>query len=308
MDVASSTTVPSDEYRHETYLSLQDNTNKFLVHQNGVDDHYFQLYDIEFIEGHDFVRDARSANSNSIILNESAAKGLGIYDFDNAIDSKIIDHESGEAYNLIGIVKDYHQTPLKYKIEPTAFKFNVVRGHISMKINRAGITDDALNENISAMKETWEQLYRDASFDYYFLDERFESLNMEDRYFGKLFYWFTFLSVIISCLGLFGMSLLISEKRQKEIGIRRVFGASPVDILTIFLKGYIGSVLASVVIGSPLGYVLMSIWLSDYAYRTEISFGLVSTANLSIILIFMFTVTYDTIRSSLTNPVTILKD
>jgi putative ABC transport system permease protein len=306
--VASSTTVPGEEYRHETHLSLQDKNDKFLVHQNGVDENYFNLYDVGFLAGHDFIRNAGTANRTSIILNESAAKGLGIYDYEEMIDAKIVDHESGEVYNLIGVVRDYHQTPLRYKMEPTAFKFNVFRGHISMKINKAGISTDVLNQHIDAMKQTWEQLYDDASFDHYFLDERFESTNMEDRYFGKLFYGFTALSVIISCLGLFGMSLLISEKRQKEVGIRRVFGASTADILKMLLGGYLGALLASIAIGSPLGYWLMDIWLSDYAYKTDIGFGVVLTAILSIVFIFIFTVTYHTIKTAVVNPVRILRE
>lgn len=176
------------------------------------------------------------------------------------IDTKIVDHESNEVYDLIGIVKDYHQTPLKYEMEPMAFKFNVFRGHISMKINRAGLRDDELEEKLNAIKQIWGQIYNDTFFDYFFLDEKFEAQNMEDRYFGKLFECFTVLSIIISCLGLFGMSLLISAKRQREIGVRRVFGASPVNILVIFLKGYLGSLVVSVVIASPLAYLLMNMW------------------------------------------------
>lgn len=181
-DVTSSTTVPGEEYRHETYLSFMDKNDKSLVHQSGVDDRFFNFYNVEFIAGRDFIRDARSENSNSIILNESAARGLGIYDFDKMIDTKIVDHESNEVYDLIGIIKDYHQTTLKHDIEPIAFKFNVMRGHISMKINKAGLSNDEFEKKLGSIKQIWGQDYNDAFFDAFFLDEKYEAENMEDRY------------------------------------------------------------------------------------------------------------------------------
>ena len=308
MDITSSTTVPSEEYRQETYLSFQDKEDKSLVHQNGVDDKFFDLYNVKFIAGHNFIPDARWKNQTSIILNESAAKGLGIEDYDKMINSKIVDHESNEVYDLIGIIKDYHQTSLKYELRPMAFKFNVMRGHLSLRMNQDRSGDPALEVKLDAIKQIWQQIYHDAPFEYFLLDEKFKAQDSEDRYFGKLFEYFTTLSIIISCLGLFGLSLLISTKRQREIGVRKVFGASSIDILSIFLKGYFGSLCVSAAIGSPLAYFMMNIWLSNFAYRIEIGFGLISTAMLSLTLIFLVTVSYHTIRSSIVNPAKILRD
>ena len=122
-----------------------------------------------------------------------------------------------------------------------------------------------------------------------------------------LFKYFTILSVIISCLGLFGLSLLISTKRQREIGVRKVFGASALDILAIFLKGYLGPLSLAVLIGSPVAYFLMNMWLRNFAYRIEIQLGLMSLAWVSLTFIFLFTVAYHTIKSSIANPVRILR-
>lgn len=133
---ASSTTVPGEEYRQETFLSLEDSGAKTMVHQNGVDDHFFDLYAVKFLAGQEFIRNANAKNRASIILNESASRALGIVDFDRMIHSRIVDHESNEVYELIGIVKDYHQTSLKYPIRPIAYKFNEMRGHFSLRIDR----------------------------------------------------------------------------------------------------------------------------------------------------------------------------
>lgn len=305
--VASSTTVPGEEYRNETYFSLEGSAAKSMIHQNGVDDRFFDLYGVNFVAGQNFIHDANWKNRSSIILNESAARALGIIDFDKMINTKIIDHESNEAYTLVGIVKDYHQTSLKYQMQPIAFKFNITRGHFSLKIDETGLQNSELERKLATIRQLWGQAYPDASFDYYFLDTEFAAQDNEDYSFGKLFNYFTVLSIIISCLGLFGLSLLISTKRKREIGVRKVFGATSFEILTIFLKGYARPLSAALLIGSPLAYWMMSLWLTNFAYKVEVSLGLVLLAWLCLALIFFFTVSYHTIKSAVTNPAKILK-
>lgn len=306
--ISSSTIVPGEEYRNEVYISFQEKDDKFAVHQNLVDEHFLDLYDVAFLAGHNFMPDALWKNNSSIIVNESAARSLGIYDFDKAINSKIVDHESGKTYDLIGIVTDFHQTSLKYKMEPMAFRFQNFRGHVSLKIDRAGGDATALNEKLGAIRQIWDEVYPDTAFDTFFLDEQFAAQDAQDRSFGKLFECFTALSIVISCLGLFGLSLLMSTKRQREIGVRKVFGASSGDILAVLLKGYAAPLAVSVAIGAPLACLLMNKWLSNFAYRIAIGFGTLSLAVLSLALIFLFTVSYHTIRASGADPVKILKD
>jgi putative ABC transport system permease protein len=307
--VTSSTTVPGEEYRHEAFLSFEGSERKTLVHQNGIDENFFALYEAEFLAGNDFIPNARAKNRAGIILNETAARALGISDYERAINSKIIDHEEPDvSLELIGIVKDYHQTSLKYELKPMAFKYNVQRGHCSLKIRTSGLNHAEFSEGLATINRIWRESYPDASFDWFFLDESFAAQDREDQYFGKFFKYFTVLSIVISCLGLFGLSLLISTKRQREIGVRKVFGATTVDILAIFLKGYLGTLTISIMVGSPLAYLLMNMWLRNYAYRIEIGFGLVSMAIFSLTLIFVFTVCFHTIKSSLANPAKILRD
>ena len=307
--VTSSTTVPGEEYRHEAFLSFAGNNSKALVHQNGVDEHFFSLYKAEFVAGHDFVPDARAKNRTSIILNESAARALGISDYENAINSMIVDHEEPDiSLTLIGIVKDYHQTSLKYELKPMAFKYNVQRGHCSLKILTSGSGRSEFSDGLAAIKRIWKESYPDASFDYFFLDEAFAAQDSEDRYFGEFFKYFTVLSIVISCLGLFGLSLLVSTKRQREIGVRKVFGATTFNVLALFLRGYLGTLIVSVAIGAPLAYLLMNMWLRNYAYRIDMSPGLFAMAIVSLASIFVLTICFHTIRSSLTNPVNVLKD
>lgn len=306
--VTSSTTIPGEEYRQETFLGLEENNEKSVIHQIGIDEHYLDQYEVEFIAGHNFITEARWKNRNSIILNESAARMLGVVDFDKMINTKIKDYESGEVYDLVGIVKDYHQTSLKNEIRPIAFKWNTSRGHFSLKVNAQRLNDIDLKGKLNSVKEIWEQTYHDVPFVYFFLDDKFAAQYQEDQYFRKLFNYFAALSIIISGLGLFGLSFLISTKRQREIGIRKVFGATSTDILVIFLKGYFGPLLLAISIGSPIAYLLMNMWLRNYAYRIEIGFELLSIAWLGLTLIFIFTISYHTIKSAIVNPVSILRD
>lgn len=116
------------------------------------------------------------------------------------------------------------------------------------------------------------------------------------------------LSVVISCLGLFGLSLLISTKRQQEIGVRKVVGATTADVLVSFLKGYLRPLLFALAIGTPVAWLLMTHWLANFAYRVEIEFWLVSLAWISLALLFLLTVSYHTVKASLANPVVLLRE
>jgi putative ABC transport system permease protein len=305
---ASSTTIPSEEYRQETYLSLEGSDARSMVHQNGVDEYFFELYNVEFIAGGNFVAEARWKNRTSIILNQSAARVLGIADPEKMIGARITDRESGDVYDLVGIVKDYHQTSLKYEMRPIAFKFNQARGHFSLKLHPQGLKGAELDAKLMAVKDIWVQTYRDAAFEYFFLNEKFAAQDREDQYFGKLFSYFTVLSIVISCLGLFGLSLLISTKRQREIGVRKVFGASSASILGIFIKSYLKPLAIAIVIGSPLAYMMMQTWLSNYAYKIEMGVGLFAIAWVSLAVIFLLAISYHAIKASVVNPIVILRD
>jgi len=308
MGITLSSTIPGAEYRWETILSLDDQNEKTLVYLNAVDARFLDFYDVKFVAGNDFIPHALWKNRRSIILNESAAQALGIVDFDKMLNKKLV-VDGDNQFELIGIVKNFHKTSLKYEIRPMAFKINASFGQFSLKIQNLEAKDsNDLQKNISDIKNVWGQVYPDIPINYYFLEERFKSQDKEDIYFGKLFKVFTVISIVISCLGLFGFSLFVSMKRLKEIGVRKVFGASSTNILLIFIRGYLGSLGIAAVIGTPIAYSLMTMWLRNYAYRIEIGFWPISLAVLSLTLIFLFTVSYHTIKSSTGNPVTILRD
>ncbi len=309
VDVSSSTTVPGEEYRHETFLRSENSSDKTMVHQNGVDEHFFSVYNATFLAGHDFTPGAVAQNRSSIILNETAAKAMGITNYATALHTKLTDLiDENESFELIGIVKDFHQTSVKYQVKPMAFKYNVLNGHCSIKVRTSGLYPTEFDEGITRMNKIWNETYPDASFNYFFMEEHFAAQDTEDQYFGTFFLYFTILSVVLSCLGLFGLSLMLSLKRQREIGVRKVFGATSLSILFLFLKEYSLSLILSLLIGVPVAYLLMTKWLTGYAHKIEIGMGMIFLSTISLIIIFLGTVSYHTLKSSMTNPSKVLKE
>lgn len=307
--ISSSTTVPGEEYRHEAYLSLQGHDEKVLVHQSGVDENFFSLYEVPFVAGLDFIPNALAKNRESIILNESAARALGFTDMTKLLNTQITDHQNPEdVYFVVGVVKDFNQTSLKYKVRPLAFKYNIFRGHFSIRLDEARLNQGTFEEALASLKTLWKESYPDSAFDYYFLNEKFRAQDQEDQYFSSLFRAFTILSVILSCLGLFGLSILISTKRQKEVGVRKTFGATSFDILTLFVRGYVGPLAIALIIGAGSSYFMMREWLTSYANRIEIGPGLMLSAIVTLIAIFIVTVSYHTAKAASTNPITVLRD
>ena len=147
----------------------------------------------------------------------------------------------------------------------------------------------------------------DQPFNYYFLEDHYNAQYLGDYKFEKLFSVFSGISIFIACSGLFALSLFISLKRRKEVGIRKVFGASSASILMLFSKDYLKQLLAAVCIGAPIGYVLMNHWLTNYRYRISISGWTLLIPSLFLTLLFLITTGYHMIRSSQDNPSVVLK-
>jgi putative ABC transport system permease protein len=175
-------------------------------------------------------------------------------------------------------------------------------------LDQAHLKQGEFDEAIASLNELWTQTYPESSFDYYFLNEKFRAQDQQEQYFGSLFQAFTILSMILSCLGLFGLSILISAKRQKEIGVRKTFGATSLDILNLFMRGYLGPLATALIIGSAGSYFLMREWLTNFANRIEIGPSLMLSAAATLIAIFLGTISYHTLKAALTNPVSVLRD
>ncbi len=306
--ITSSTTIPSEEYRGERYFRLPDSEERSLMFVNGVDDNFLSQYEVELIEGNSFTPDAYWKNKRSILINREAVLKLGLNDLDNLLPIKLVDH-NGTTYELIGVTENYHKTSLKNKIRPMAFVFNPNRGHFSIKLHESSFdSPETLKLQIDQLEKAWNGVYHNEPFDYFFLDEKFSSLDQQDYYFGKLFNFFTLLSVLISCMGLFGLSLLVSAKRKKEIGIRKVFGASINTVVMLLIKSYLSALMIAIIVGTPVAYFVMDLWLSNYSYRVSVDLISILMAIGSLAIIFLATISYHTYRASITNPTKTLRN
>ena len=212
----------------------------------------------------------------------------------------------GAGFNckVIGVVKDYHQESLQYDFDPIVFypEEEKAFGNFSLKFNTGNLP--ALMDFV---KQKWNSHFPGSPYRYFFLDERFNAQYKNDRLFATVLWLFTIIAIIIACLGLFGLSLYTIAKRTKEISIRKVLGASLVQITAMITKDYLKLVLLAGFVALPLAYMLVSNWLKKYAFHVDIGVWFFILPVLFIIVIALVTVLYQSLKAALSNPVRSLR-
>lgn len=249
-------------------------------------------------QGRDFSREF-ATDSAAFIINEAAAKFLG---FKNPI-GKILKWND-EPYTIIGVVSDIMAESPFYPVRPSLYHtrekdlFN-----LTIKLN----PEKSSSESIAKLETIWKKYVQNVPFTYEFIDEQYGSkFNAEERI-GKLSLYFAILAIFISCLGLFGMASFVAEQRTKEIGIRKVLGASVTNLWQLLSKDFVVLVLLSCLIATPIAYYYLNDWLNGYDYRVDISWWVFAVAALGAVSITLLTVSYQAIRAALKNPVKSLK-
>jgi putative ABC transport system permease protein len=268
-----------------------------------VDRNYIKAYGMEIVEGNDFPLDPAIDVSRDFIINESAARAMG---FDTPIGKNInfTTHDS-ELEKLpfegrvIGVVKDFHYSSLHSGINPVImYQYEPGLRHMSVRV-ASGKT----GEVIALLKSYWERYASDVYFDYHFLDESIDNFYHSEKSLSKIIYSFTGLANIITCLGLFGLIAYSAERRFKEIGIRKLLGASVADIMKNMTAEFILLVLIANMVAAPAAYYIMSRWLENFTYRIGIGPGTFFFAGLAVLVITFITVSFQTVKASLANPV-----
>lgn len=305
----SSTTVPGNGAYQEMIYTVDKSNEMVMSNLMGIAKTYISYFNIKILAGKDFSEGNFRANRRSIILNRSAALSMGFEDLETAIDQSLTNHENGHTYTIIGVVNDFHQKSMKEKIDPMTFVFNPFRGHVSIRIDSTNYSGyEALGNCITSIENIWNEIYPDQPFDYYFLDEQFNAQYRDDIRFKTLFGLFAGISMLIACLGLFGLSIYVSSKRKKEVGIRKVHGASSFSVVSLFCKDYLKQIIIAIFIGTPVAYYMMNAWLESYSYRTSITLWTIIIPSLLLVLLSLFTVGFQTVKVSLINPATTLKE
>ena len=269
-----------------------------------VDPDYLTLFNLHLVEGRNFSRE-KSANGREYIINESLAREL-LRDNRSAKQSSLLGRHFGfdSLGYIVGIAKDFNFNSLHYKIE-TMFLFNQEKwGYSNASIKLSGSRS---GEAINYIRSVWNNIFPDHPFDYHFLDDHFEELYRADSQVSRIVGILATLALIISSLGLFGLASYAGEKRIKEIGIRKVLGASVRSLVSLLSSQFIKLVLIANLIAWPVAWVAVSRWLQDYAYRVDVNLWVFGMAGLAALLIAMATISYQALRAAIANPVQSLR-
>lgn len=277
------------------------------ISQSKIDAHYFKTMGLTLIAGRSF-DEKRESDRNKVIPNETTVRLFG-WTPEEAIGKRIIYGELGEdTGEIIGVVKDFHFVSLHQEIIPSIFY------HIDSDIWETGkvlaikLESDRAEEVIASLSKKWNERVNDAPFEYSFLDQEWAQQYKQEQRLGGLFSVFAGLSLVIAMIGLIGLVTYSAEQRKKEIGLRKVLGASVNQVVFLLNRNFTTLVLIAFVISIPLGWYAMDDWLSQFPYRTPIKITSFLLAGGSMLVITWITVAYQSIRAGLTNPVDVLKD
>jgi putative ABC transport system permease protein len=277
---------PSDLWRGE---SADKNVRLFFNH---VDEDYLETFGMEVAEGR-FLSREFADDKNNFVLNETAVKAMGLED---PVGMPLSFH--GRKGTVVGVIKDFHFETLNRKIGPLCL-FNPGEG---FRYLFARVRPQNLDGTIRFMQKVWREFETHYPFSYQFFDDDFDSLYRSEQKIGTIVKYFSVLAVFISCLGLFGLAAYMAERRTKEIGIRRVLGASSLEVVTLLSKEFTKCVLVSSVIAWPVAYIIMKKWLANFAYRAGIGAGIyIASAGLAL-GIALLTVSFQSIKAALANP------
>ena len=270
----------------------------------GVDPNFINVYEIKLSAGRNFETTDYNTDYNklhNIVINENAVKMLG-YASNNAAIGKSV-AMFGKQWDIIGVINDYHQKSLRYALEPLILQpFYNTGDAILIKVNTQN-----LPSTIAQIKAKYAAFFPGNIFDYYFLDEKFNQQYVNDELFGKAFGIFAGFAIFIACLGLFGLSLFTTTQRTKEIGVRKILGASVSNIVLLLSKDFIKLIVVAFVIASPVAWFVMHSWLNDFAYRINISAWIFIATGLLAVIIALATISFQAIKAAITNPVKSLR-
>ncbi len=302
ISVSRSSYLPGDGPNQNMFV-LEGSQEHLPLWNMEVDYDFLETLDIELVEGRDFDREMESDSIPYFILNETAVKNLNI---ENAVGRRMgtfINQQGDMAFgNIIGIVKDFHIEGFDQPIRPMVLSINNWVWYASFKI-----APEDMNATIDYLEEEWNKLEPSHPFRYTFLDEKFGALLKQQENFGTMFFFLTILAIIISAMGLFGLASYTAEQRTKEIGVRKVLGASVGQIMNMLTKDFIKLVLIANIFAWPVSYLLAKNWLTNFSYQIDIPVLPFVFASLLAVIIALVTVSSQAYYAANSDPVNALK-
>jgi len=299
-NVAASTNVLGQEiYWTSGIKRLAPNSATVTLYHLGVDYDFIPAFGISLKAGRNFSK-YFATDKKSVLLNEDAAKLLGFKDAESAVNQKIIRNDT---LTVVGVVANFHQEGLKKSVQPMIILLRPnSRDFYSVKVGTNNIS-----ATIASIRNIWDKYFPSDPFNYSFLDESFNKQYKSDELFGSIFTMFALLAVLIACFGLAGLSAYNILQRRKEIGIRKVVGASVQQLLALLVSDFLRLVILAFLISIPITWLLMNQWLQGFAYRINISWLVFAVAGTVITLIVIATISFQAIKAATANPVKSLR-
>jgi ABC-type antimicrobial peptide transport system permease subunit len=271
----------------------------FMMTQMTVDADFLKTTGMRMVQGRNFSNQIVS-DSTAFLINETAAERMGMRG--DAINKKLTFW--GVEGTVVGVVKDFNYQPLTTTIQPMVLRYRPDEWHFNLLIKtKPGKTP----ETIALLEKIYKKYDNESAFEYGFVDQDLDRLYKSQQGAGKIIVCFTFLTILISCMGLFGLAAYTAEQRTKEIGIRKVLGANVAVIVSMLSRDFLRLVLLSILIAAPVAWYVMQKWLQDFAYRIDISWWMIAAAGCLALGITWLTTSYHALKAAIANPVKSLR-
>ncbi|MBB6131181.1 ABC transporter permease [Mucilaginibacter lappiensis] len=273
-----------------------------------VDHDFMQAYGMQLIAGRAFDR-SRPADSIGVVLNESAVKQFGFSSPEDAVGKKVwletVDKHPNE---VIGVIKDYHQQSLQQKYTPVILFMDPALSWIPADYFSVKVSQNNMPQMVNNIRSTWNDNFPESSFDFFFLDDFYNRQYNQETQFGHVFTLFSSLAIFIACIGLFGLTAYSAARRTKEIGVRKVLGASVQSIISLLTWDVVKLILISSLFALPVAYIFINQWLNHYAFKVALTWWQFALPILALVVIAIGTTFYLTFRAALTNPTSSLRN
>ncbi|NOR15615.1 MAG: FtsX-like permease family protein, partial [Candidatus Aminicenantes bacterium] len=298
--VSAGSNVPTYGYNFSNSLWKWEGQNpdeEILMRATFVDEGFFKTLGMEMVEGREFSREF-STDVEAVVVNQTAVSAMNM---SSAVGKGL--SQGDFKSQIVGVVKDYHFRSLRQDIDPIILIFSSEYSNVLF----ARLRGENMPQTIGYLEEVWNKFAPGYDFSYSFMDEALDDLYRAEQRTGTIFQYFSFLAILISCLGLFGLASFMAEQRTKEIGIRKVLGATVSSIVLLLSKDFTKWVLVANLVAWPVAYYAMHRWLQGFAYRIPVSWWAFLLAGLLALMIALFTVSFQAVKTALTNPVDTLK-